>query len=348
MPDGRLAIALLGCGTLAEILVDQVYPAVREELQVVAAVDVRLDRAREVARRLGAQAFASLEDACAAVEVAAVDVRLPHHLHHLGAQLAAVHGLPFLIEKPLGLNLEQAQAIEAIARGIGPSCGVAENYAFLAPVRAAAERLSSGDIGELLAVQATRVFELGKEWRRDGWRLGSPEAGGEPAAHGVIVDQATHVARLLRTVVGEPVQVQASASSRRAGWAGPDSAAVALRFASGVVGTALLCWACPTPAAPDRTPELTLLGSRGSISLYVSYSGPGGGALVQRPGQPDEWHGTGTAYYDSLADVLRDWTAAVKSGRAPLASMAEGVRDTAVMDAILRSSGHGQPIRLVG
>jgi predicted dehydrogenase len=342
--SGPLEIALLGCGTLAEILADQVYPAVREDVRVVAAIDVRPERARQLAERLGAQPFESLDAACAASEVQAVDIRLPHHLHRLGAELAAERGLPFLIEKPLATSLAGAREIEVIARSIGPSCGVAENYAFLAPVRSAAERLAGGDIGQLLAVQATRVFELGEEWRRDGWRLSVGQAGDDHGAQGVIVDQATHVARLMRTVVGEPAEVHAFASSRRIGWAGPDSAAVVLRFESGVVGTELLCWACPTPAAPEQTPELTLLGSRGSISVYVRYSGPGGGALVQRPGKPEEWYGTGMAYYDSLGEVLRDWAGAVRAGRAPVSSMAEGMRDAAIMDAIARSAELGEPV----
>ena len=126
-------------------------------------------------------------------------------------------GSPFLVEKPIAERIDAAREIEAIARSIGASCGVSENYAFLAPVIAARELLAMGEIGTLLTVQATRVFELGEAWRRDGWRLQAGEASG---AQGVIVDQATHVARLVRTVVGEPVALHAFAAGLREGWAG--------------------------------------------------------------------------------------------------------------------------------
>jgi predicted dehydrogenase len=338
-----LRIALLGCGTLAEILADHVYPAVRDAVRVVAAVDVRRERAAAIADRLGARAHTSLNEACAGGDVQAVDIRLPHHLHLEGARLSAQEGLPFLVEKPLAERFDAALEIEAIARRIGPSCGVAENYAFLPPVIAARELVAMREIGTLLTVQATRVFELGQQWRRDGWRL---EAGGAHGAQGVIVDQATHVARLVRTVVGEPAALYAYASGRRDGWAAPDSVAVTCRFESEVVGTLSLCWASPTPAAPDRTPELRLFGSAGSIDVYVRYEGRGGGAVLQRIGAADSWHATGSNYYDSLGGVLLDWSEAVRAGREPVASMREGVRDAAVMAAIAESAETGQPVDL--
>jgi predicted dehydrogenase len=335
-----LPVALLGCGALAEILARRVYPAARDHVEVVAAVDVRPERAERLAGMLGARPFGSLEDAVATVDVAAVDVRLPHHLHLEGARLATAAGLPFLMEKPMATSVDDARRIEELGRSTGPSSGVSENYGFLEPVRAARRLVDEGAIGDLLTVQATRVFELGEEWRRDGWRLTSS------GAAGVIVDQATHVARLLRTVVGEIVQVHALASARRDGWAGPDSASVACLFESGVTGTQTYCWACPTPAAPDATPELSLYGSSGSIAVYVSYEGDGGGAVLQRPGREDEWHGAGTTYYDSLTAVLVDWAAAVADGREPVASLGEGVRDVMVMQAVLTSSSGEGTVRI--
>jgi predicted dehydrogenase len=328
-----LRVALLGCGALAEILADRVLPGVRDDVAVVAAVDVDEHRARRVAERLGARPAASVAEASAPGDVEAVDVRLPHHLHLEGARLAASAGLPFLVEKPMATSLEQAREIAAIGRDLHPACGVSENYGFLEPVRAARALLGDGAIGELLAAQATRVFELGEEWRRDGWRV----AGDDPTT-GVVVDQATHVARLVRTVAGEIEEISARTSGRRTGWAGADSAAVTCRLASGVVATQTLCWGSPTPAA---IPELWLFGSAGSIAVHVAYEGPGGGAVLQRPGEPDRWTGTGTNYYDSLGAVLVDWAAAVRAGVAPSASLEEGLRDAAVMAAILESADAG-------
>lgn len=334
-----LRVALLGCGALAEILAERVYPMVRDEIQVVAAVDVVEARARLLAARLGARPFASLEEACAQAEPEAVDVRLPHHLHLDGARMAAEAGLPFLVEKPMAVTLAEAREIAMLGQTVGPSCGVSENYGFLEPVRAARQLLADGAIGELLSVQSTRVFELGEQWRRDGWRFE-----GEAGPTGVVLDQATHVARMLRIVVGEIDEVHALATSRRPGWAGADSAAVVCRFSRGLAGTQTYCWACPTPAAPEHIPELALYGSAGSIAVHIAYAGRGGGALLQRHGVPDEWHGTGTNYYDSLAAVVADWASAVRSGRAPNASLEEGLRDVAVMAAIAESSAAGAPV----
>ncbi len=329
-----LRLALLGCGTLAEILAERVFPRLEQSVRVVAAVDVREDRAVAVGRMLGASPFATLRDAVAAVEVDAVDVRLPHHLHLEGARRAAELGLPFLIEKPMAPTLDAAREIAALAGEVRGPCGVSENYAYLAPVRAARDLLNSGAIGELLAVQGTRVFELGAGWQRDGWRLA------RGVASGVLIDQVPHVSRLMRTVVGEIVEVHA--------WAPPgpraeDSAAVACRFESGAVGTQLYCWACSSSAAPDGIPELSLYGTEGSLAVHVSYEGTGGGALLQRPGRPDERYGGGTNYYDSLALCLEDWAQAVRVGSQPSCSIEEGLTDVMVLHAIQRSLADGCP-----
>ncbi len=334
----RLRLALLGCGALAEILAKRVYPGMRDVVEIAAAVDLRSERAEALGQRLGAPAFASLRDAAAEVELDAVDVRLPHHLHVEGARRAAELGLPFLIEKPMAPTLDEAREIASLAARVSKPCGVSENYGHLAPVLAARRLLRAGAIGRLLAVQTTRVFELGPEWRRDGWRL---SAGG-PA--GVLIDQVPHVARLVRTVVGELAEVYAYTPP---GDDAEDSAVVACRFESGTIGTQLYCWACPSPAAPEGIPELSLYGSAGSIAVHVSYAGRGGGALLQRPGVPDEWHGVGTNYYDSLARVLEDWARALLTGDEPRCSIAEGLADTAVLTAIRESLETGRPAAVV-
>jgi predicted dehydrogenase len=333
-----LRVALLGCGALAQILATRVYPKVAGAVAPAAAVDVQPERAAALGEALGAPAYGSLLEACSEVEIDGVDVRLPHHLHLEGARLAAEAGLPFLIEKPMATSIDDACEVAALAQAVDGPCGVSENYGFLEPVRAAQKLLDSKAIGELLAVQSARVFELGQEWRRDGWRVSA--AG--PA--GVIVDQATHVARLLRTTVGEIVEVHAYASDRREGWTGHDSAAVACRFASGHIGTQLYCWASPAPAGAETTPELSLYGSEGWLSVHLSYEGIGGGAFLRRPGRADQWHGTGTNYYDSLAATLEDWASALRAGREPSCSLREGLADVAVMAAIQESAASGRPV----
>lgn len=337
---GPLSVALVGCGALAEILADRVYPQVAESVRITAAVDVSRERAEAVGKLLGVPGFSTLRDAAASVPVEAVDVRLPHHLHLLGAELASELGLPFLVEKPMADSLAQAREIASLAERVGRPCGVSENYGFLEPVRAAARLLRAGAIGELLAVQSTRVFELAEHWRRGGWRV----AFGGPA--GVLVDQATHVSRMLRTVVGEITEVHAYSSAHRDGFSNDDSAAVACRFASGHIGTQLYCWACPTPAAPEHIAELSLYGTDGSAGVYVSYDGDGGGALLRRPGAADEWHGDGTNYYDSLARTLEEWADAVRTDQEPACSISEGLADVAVLQAIKDSQATGAPARV--
>ncbi len=331
-----LRLALLGCGALAEILADRVYPRVSDCVKVVAAVDIAPGRAAAVGERLGVPSFSTLREAVAAVEIDGVDVRLPHQLHREGAEWSTELGLPFLMEKPMATSLAEAWEIAALADGVAGPCGVSENYGFLEPVRAARTLVRSGAIGELLLAKSIRVFELAPHWRRDRWRVTSG-----PAA-GVLLDQATHATRMLRTVVGEIAEVHVYASGRREGFSSEDSAVVSCRFASGQIGVQLFCWACPDPAA-TRTAELSLYGSAGAITVYTGYEGDGG-ALLQRPGAADEWHARGTDYFDSLGRTLEEWAHAVQAGGEPACSIREGLQDMAVMDAIQASRDRQAPV----
>jgi UDP-N-acetyl-2-amino-2-deoxyglucuronate dehydrogenase len=333
-----LRVALYGCGAVAEIVADHVYPALRDLATVVATIDTRIERATELAERLGARPYPTLADATAAEPVDAVDVRLPHDLHAQAALEAIAQHRHVLLEKPLAASLEDAEKVVDGADAAGIVLAVSENYPFLEPVRVARRLLDDGVIGQILTVRSTRVYELGGVWARDGWRTGV-----ESAAAGVLLDQGTHHVSMLRHLIGEITHVHAYASSRRDGWVGEDSVVINCRFGRGLIGQQLYCWGSPVTLA---VPEATVYGSAGSLEVHISYERPGSGVRIHRPDLPDghRWAVRAGDYYDSLRPTVEDWLLACRDQREPLVSGMEGLRDLEVVMAAYRSLDTGAEV----
>src|SRR4051794_6953398 len=106
-----IGVAVIGCGNIAHPHFrgwQRLVEAGRANL--VAACDNDLSRAQEATERYGAaKAVADIEDVMHMPDVQAIDLCLPHHLHLPAILKAAAAGKHVLCEKPLALNLDEAQ-----------------------------------------------------------------------------------------------------------------------------------------------------------------------------------------------------------------------------------------------
>ena len=122
VPDSKDAPSLrwgiMGPGWIAERFTESVQAHSR---QVIAAVGSRsLSRSKEFAEKFGVPAaYGSYEELASAPDVDIVYVTTPHNFHHSAALLALEAGKHVLVEKPIGLNAEQARDIAARARSAG-------------------------------------------------------------------------------------------------------------------------------------------------------------------------------------------------------------------------------------
>lgn len=82
-------------------------------VELVGVVDVRTERAREVARSLGTQAFCDYRDLFGRVDCVSVVVPTPVHYELASAFLK--HDVDVLVEKPMAENAEQGRALVELA-----------------------------------------------------------------------------------------------------------------------------------------------------------------------------------------------------------------------------------------
>jgi len=144
-------------------------------------------------------------------------------------------GYPFLMEKPMGINAAEVEAVAAKAARLGAFVAVplAQRYGpFAARAR---ELLAAGRLGPLshIYIRINRPGPARYPAWDCAWMLDPAEAGG-----GCIRNLGSHGFDMFLHLTGEDAQVTGAQLSRRAhGHAVEDYASVMLRSASGVLGT---------------------------------------------------------------------------------------------------------------
>lgn len=227
-------VCILGCGSIARLHA-RIAGTLRSHLTVSFASRDR-SKAETFRRRYnGVAAFDGYEAACASPDVDAVFICTPHAHHVEHAALAAGHGKPMLIEKPVTRTLEELAEIERTTAAAGVSCMVAENYFFKPLVGVLREHLQLGDIGEPVFLELNKTGMS----RNTGWRTDAEMMGG-----GALLEGGCHWVNLLLEIGGAPTAVLAAKPEVDYPPAAPfeDNLEVLVRFASGAVGKLLHSW----------------------------------------------------------------------------------------------------------
>lgn len=296
----KLRLAIAGAGVIGQrhMQLIRAHPA----CALVAVADP-MPAAAAMAADHGVAAYAALDELLAAERPDGVVIATPNALHVPQALACIAAGVPVLIEKPLSDRLDEALRLTRLAAHSGVPVLVGHHRRHSPVLEAAAAVLQSGRLGSLVAVQTSAVFAKPASYFTDGpWRA---LRGGGP-----ILINLVHEVDSLRALLGEITEVQAMASNSTRGFEVEDTAAVSVRFASGVLGSVLLsdCGASPRSweqtsgedASYDHHPEQSccmLVGTHGSLllptlDLFTHGADPSWHAalkterLVRAPGDP--------------------------------------------------------------
>jgi phthalate 4,5-cis-dihydrodiol dehydrogenase len=146
-----LKIGMIGIGVGgAEIL-----PAMEamDTVDLVAGADVipqTLERFKE--RFPNARTYESAEALCRDPDVDAVWVSSPNRFHAEHAILAATHGKHVVVEKPMAISMDRAEAMVEAAEKNSVQLLAGHTMSFSAPIRAMRKIIQSGRLGRLCAL----------------------------------------------------------------------------------------------------------------------------------------------------------------------------------------------------
>jgi phthalate 4,5-cis-dihydrodiol dehydrogenase len=146
----KLGIAMVGIGVGGT----EMLPAFEqmETLDLVAAADLNPTTRERFTARYEAQAYETIEQLCEDKAVEAVWVSTPNKFHAPHAIYAMEHGKHVIVEKPMALNLEEAQAMIDTSKRTGQVLIAGHTRSFIPPFRKMYNIIQSGALGAVRSI----------------------------------------------------------------------------------------------------------------------------------------------------------------------------------------------------
>jgi predicted dehydrogenase len=338
-----LRLALAGAGLIGRRHARAVALAEGVELSAIADPD---PAAAPVAAAQGVPLYGSLEELIAADRPDGVILATPNQLHAEQAGVCIAAGLPTLIEKPLATDLASAERIVAKGRAAGVPLLTGHHRRHNPLIAKAREVIAAGQLGRIVAVQATTWFYKPDAYFETDWR--------RRQGAGPVYLNLSHDIDLLRHLCGEIATVHAVESRMARGNEVEDTAAIVLTFAGGALGTmsvsdsvvAPWSWeltARENPMYPATGQSCYLIGgSERSLSLPDL-------SIWSNPAQRSWSEPIGATrlvcdFEDPLVRQIRQFAAVIRGEEEPLVSAEEGLRTLRVIEAIKTSARTGSTI----
>lgn len=310
------------------------------ELRAIVAPDTAVNRL--IAEQYGVPIYSDLMAAVSHTQIDAAIISSPNPCHFEQAVFCIDRQIPVLIEKPLTDRIETAREVARLAESTGVPVLVGHHRMHSSLIAAARTFLNSESFGRMVALSGAALFYKPSQYFKDGaWRT---KKGGGPLLINLI-----HEIGIMRFLAGEISEVAALASNKTRKHEVEDTAAIAIRFSSGALGTFVLS----DSAASSKSWEMTsgenpaypfypedcyhFAGTRGSLDFPTlavrSYE------RTVEPSWNNEFQMTrlSTVRVDPLTEQLGHFTRVIRGGEAPVVSAQDGYRNMLVVEAISRS-----------
>lgn len=264
--------------------------------------------------------------------IEAVVIVTPNHLHAPVATAFMEAGIDVICDKPLAMNLAEAEALVRLSKRLGRKLLVTLNNTGYAMVRQAREMVAAGELGPLRAVHASYIQDWltlpidaegnkQAEWRTD------PARAGESA---VLADIGVHAYNLASFISGEQAEaVSADLFTAVPGRRLDDNAHVLVRWTGGARGTVIASQTSPghyndlTVRIYGEKAGLIWTGARPEELRFAPYGeeartiirgGHGSGPEARRVSRMPAAHPEG--YIEAFANYYRDAAAIIRAHRA--------------------------------
>lgn len=254
-----LKFALLGCGRIAKRHSELLGNRIIAQAELVGVCDIVQEKSEMIGREFGVPFFSDIDEMLQTVKVDVVVVLTESGAHAEHVIKVAGYGKHVVVEKPMALTLDDADAmIEACDRA-GVKLFVVKQNRFNVPVMKLREALDANRFGKLvLGTVRVRWCRPQEYYDQDEWR------GTWAMDGGVLTNQASHHLDLLEWMMGEVESVQALAATALVDIETEDTAVVILRFRNGALG---VIEATTATRPTDLEGSLSVLGERGTVEI---------------------------------------------------------------------------------
>lgn len=233
-------IALLGAGLIGREHAQLLRRHPQTELVSIADMS---DAAKELAEELRVPLFADYRTMLDELRPDGAVIALPNQLHVSAGLDCVARKIPMLVEKPLADTIASGIELVEAAERAGVPILVGHHRRHSPDMREARRAIRDGVLGEIVAISGVWYVKKHESYFDVEWRR---QQGGGPLLINLI-----HDIDCFRFLCGDIDTVQAFASNKVRGFPVEDTAAVAMRFASGALGTFMLSDAVPSPYVWD-------------------------------------------------------------------------------------------------
>lgn len=320
----KVRLAVFGLGRIANSGHLPAITACKDVIDLIAVVDPIEEKAKAAYEKYSPKKmYLSQEEALADPEIEAVALCLPHFLHAPVAVAACKAGKHVLVEKPMAINTADADEMIAAADAAGVTLMIGQSRRFHLAILECKKRFA--EIGKPLQLITNWMGFLPgaqTEW----WRS-VDKAGGL-----LIPLQGSHAVDFILWMLEKtPTTVYAQSAHNNDEWEGEDEAVIQMGFDDGTIGTILLSF-----NAKGMPYERFIVGSKGVI--YTA-----GETLLKIN---DQEIINGEEPNSSFQRQYREYVAAIREGREPLASGKEVRKVIVTLDAVHRSIREGSVVRI--
>jgi len=339
-----LKFALVGCGRIAKRHSELLGHHQIDGASLVAVCDTTLAKAMKIAGQFNVPAYENMHDMMQSEEIDVVVVLTESGRHAQHVIELASYGKHIIVEKPMALTLNDADAMITACDSSGCKLFVVKQNRFNVPVVKTREALEADRFGKLvLGTVRVRWCRPQSYYDQDEWR------GTWALDGGVLTNQASHHIDLLEWMMGDVESVFAMSATTLVDIEAEDTAVVALRFNNGALG---LIEATTATRPKDLEGSLSILGEGGSVEIggfavnqlktwnFVEAAAEDHEVIEKYSVNPPDVYGFGhKAYYNHVVD-------AIINQKQHLVDGLEGRRSLELITAIYESVETSKEIKL--
>ena len=344
-----IKVGMVGCGRISDLHAKGYLEHPNSKIVAICDPNVEALQMRGDAWNIPADhRFQNVDDLLAISKIDMVDVLVPHHLHFQTAMKVINSGKHLSLQKPMTLNLGEADSLIKAADSAGIVFKVFENFIFFPPIALAKELVDAGEIGEILGIRLKSSSGISPTaWQippaTATWRLDPLKCGGGP----LVFDDGHHKFAVAWHFLGAVDSVYANIGNWKT--TGIDSPSiVSWRHSNGAIGSLEVIFSpelLVTTKYYAQDDQLEITGTKGIIWVTKGH-----GQLLNTPPV--------TLYRDGVVrhfeDVDYDWGSsfvkssqhfihALKNGTQPLLTGREGREVLSFTLAAQEAAASGMP-----
>ena len=334
-----MKVAVIGCGSVSKMH----FKALSEnpETEIVAAADIKSERADKKAAEFGAKAYYDFDELIENEQLDVVHICTPHYLHTPMAVKALKKGINVLLEKPCSVSLEEIETLRKAQAESGKQLGICFQNRYNACVQEAKKIIDSGSMGSVKSVRAFVTWVRGKDYYSDDWHGTLDKECG-----GVLINQSIHTMDLVQYLCGRCKKVTAHVSNDHLKGIieVEDTASALLELENGV--TAVFYATLAYAENSEVFIEIALENGKLRIEGEKLFTTDKDGKITETTSKPDVvYHGQ--RYWGSGHSVLsNDYYYCLKTGEKFEIDAVEGGRAAQIVASCYISSKSGESVEI--